>query len=615
MPGRFKSPAIRLAKKKGVTRTDEFERIVALPTRIPDGTYLVEDMTARLKTRNGEQVLKPEQALGLHEIQEYGGGAILLLPGSGKTHIGLLCFTLLDAIRPLYLCQSSAIHDLKKSMSTIKKHWKMHHDITVLGFGKLQTKAGKEFMKVHRPDVIVVDEAHLMRNTDAARGSRLFDYLDENPDTILVIMTGSPMNSELVECSHLFAFALGDMTPIPVDKDDVDVWSAALDAETQEHDRPPPGVLRAFMDLLPAEERTGDELDQLRRAFKLRMSMTPGVIMNMKRERTRTLRIRSPALVVPDSVKERFAFVHAAGQVDEDEDMFVDEMEKVAALKQLICGFYYRRVWPNGVKNRPWIDACKGWKKFVRDVLKEKPSRREILANEWRENDTRWKLKLGLDSEGYIADACMAQMAYKMAVAEGNTLAEELEGVLRIDSSLFEAWYAVKDEYRVVTEPVWIDEYMIDFAVQWLNDTGGLVWVPYIAVGTALEERGVKFFGGGPQASKDIISYHGPAAASLIAHGTAKNLQQWNRALFLSPPSRGQTWEQGLARLDRDGQLAPIVDIDVLLLCEPTVKSWEKALRQAAFAHAAIDQQRLMEARLEIPEHEDLIVDDSPLWI
>jgi hypothetical protein len=609
----FPTAVALLLARAGVPASPEFIRVRDLPLRDPiaKANAVVGAMTAELKLPGGTQELSPDQALCLHEAREIGGLVAILRPGEGKTHVGVLAATVLNAKRPLYLCPSAAREELVEDrLPTIRKHWRVHPHLQVVGFGELQTKEGRKIIKTAKPDVIIVDEMHKLKNKDSARGNRfvsIFSVFDELrkegvnlPYPKLVLMTGSPSNRALVECSHLFAMALGEGSPIPLDPKDIATWSLALGSDVQEHQRPRAGAMKAFIDLLTPAERVGanSDVELLRRGFAKRLAWTPGVVKSSSAPLALPLIIRAPKVDVPEPVREAYGELLDTWSIGDE--VYTEVFEAVRAMRQLVCGFYYRWVWPEQKKNQLWIDRRKDWHKQVKGIIQNRPKRRQVLANEWVKNDPRWDEPLGLDSKGLIEDACKAHEAYTRARAVGHPLAAKLEHVPRIDSPWYRDWRAVRHEYDPVTEAVWLDEYLVDYAISWARETGGLVWVPHSTVGERIDSKGLPYFAGGKEADRMLRAHKGPCAASFKSHHESKDLQrQWNRVLYLLPPATGQQWEQSLARVHRRGSPFPDVQVDVLLLSLGTLNSWDQALRDAKYAHEVFDVQRLCQADLE----------------
>ena len=106
----------------------------------------------------------------------------------------------------------------------------------------------------------------------------------------------------------------------------------------------------------------------------------------------------------------------------------------------------------------------------------------------------------------------------------------------------------------------------------------------------------IPYFGAGDERIK---TYKGPCAASVRAHGTGKNLQQFNEALIMGFPSSGKTVEQLLARLHREGQKADLVKFNFYAHSKENLDALEKALGDAAFVKATSgSDQRILNAKI-----------------
>lgn len=201
---------------------------------------------------------------------------------------------------------------------------------------------------------------------------------------------------------------------------------------------------------------------------------------------------------------------------------------------------------------KDWLEARRAWKRLAR----------ETLTNNRR----------GLDSELLVARDFF----------ERHKRGESSETV-----ATWFAWHEIKGTFEITTVAEWIDDFAIRRAAAWLADSSegdGIAWVEHIAFGERLAKAsGRPYFGAGMKASAEILDARGPIIASIAAHGEGKNLQAWSRALVLSPPSSGKTWEQLLGRQHREGQLADEVSVDVLLHAEEQEESVRQAIRDAGY--------------------------------
>ena len=226
-------------------------------------------------------------------------------------------------------------------------------------------------------------------------------------------------------------------------------------------------------------------------------------------------------------------------------------------------------MWPDGKVDTEWLEARAAWHKEIREVLKR-------------------SLK-GLDSPLLVT----------RAVHEGKFRSEAYAG-----------WCAVKDRYDPVPprESVWLSEFVVDAAHAWIEKNVTktepiIAWYAWQELGEKLAARGgYPFFGGGPNASKDLavvdVKKTPVIVASIKAHGTGKNLQAFSRNLILNPPSAGAEWEQLLARTHRPGQEADEVSAYVLLHTAETEGALSTALSDARYIQDSSGQkQKLTYAR------------------
>ncbi len=583
--------------RAGVPRSAEFLRIWNLPSRTLDRPALVQPWTEALKTTHGSRTLFADQAATLYSIANAGSAVVALRPGAGKTTIGALAGTVAGAKRPLYLCEASAKQSLLNALPVLRAHWKLPAHLTVCAYSELSSKSGRRLLEALKPDLVVADEAQKLKNEMAARTSRFLEYFVDNPSTIFIPMSGSFTVKGLSELYHLFREALGDKSPVPTNLEEAKLWSEALGSAVEDHNRVGLGALAAFADFLEPAERNGDRLTQARKGLRRRMELTDGVVLSTRGLITLPLSVKSPEVEVPPKVQAAFKHLHDTWELGDEE--FTDRVEFAGAARTLICGFYYKWVWPNKERNERWIEARKNWHKYVRNI---------VLYE---------KKKYGLDTKGLVEDACRAFEAYEIVKRSKDpahaNLRERLAAadVIKLNSPEYRTWKEVEPEYRIVTEAVWLDEYLVDYAVAWTEQNDGVVWVPYVAFGEKLRERGVRYFGGG---DNEIEAHRGSCAASIASHHHSKNLQHWHRCLYLLPPGNGLLAEQSLARFHRYGQEHP-VEADMLVLCRASMDAWTQALKDAKYAQDINSDQLLCAADLSGVLTEDRIKNPKDaLW-
>lgn len=597
----------------GVVPTGEFDRVFNLPRRVvtPESVD-VDAWTAYL--RNPDYVPTPRdppmrlffsQALALAELSRVRGLIVVEEAGSGKTMIGALAATILNSQAAMYFCPASAYSDLvEKSIPELQRQFRVSKNLTFWKYSQLSSQLSRNLLFQQMPDLIICDEAHLFKNENAARTNRFLEYLQAYPKTIVIPMTGTPSVRNLRECAHYYILALRGAAPIPLPSDERNLWGDALgsDLRMDAPQRPPVGALVRFAEFLSPEERAAigdDELELARAGYGRRLAETPGVIQQEEIAVKIPLVVRFPRLNVSPRIREAFQHFRSEGMMPGGE-IAVDAKEQARSARELIFGFYYRWVWPENKRNERWLEARRNWNKYVRNkVIYEKESK--------------------LDSRGLVENACKAWEMYRWAKREHRTdLAQAFidQGIPMLDSPQYREWKAIEHEYTPVTKTEWIDGYMLDAIQEWLEKNHGVAWVEHTAIGMALRERGVIYYGGGDD---DIWRETRSCAASIDAHYQSKNLQQWHRCLYPFPPSNGARWEQSLARFHRRKQLAECVYADVWESCAEARRAFAQAYEDARYASRITSKpQRLVRAqitgRLSDEEIGEMIAAGDSLW-
>jgi len=140
--------------------------------------------------------------------------------------------------------------------------------------------------------------------------------------------------------------------------------------------------------------------------------------------------------------------------------------------------------------------------------------------------------------------------------------------------------------------------------------------VEHRAVLERLRQRGAKCYGAG---ENGIMSETESCVASIDAHGTGKDLQQFNRNFFCrcrtTPPSSSSASGAPTGRADRGHRV-----VDMLLHCRQLWWSFEKVKKQAEYIQTTTGQrQRIEIATLDIRADERVVLQralaNDPLWM
>lgn len=513
-----------------VTQSGEFRRVQALPRRDWKQEVLkyVRPLNAMLKTEVGTMDLHLIQVAALVDIGLYEGAFLPIGVGQGKALISLLAPVVLDAQNPLLIVPAALREQtLQHVIPNMRKHWKLHPNLKVVGYSELSLAKNKDFLLDLKPDVIILDECHYVKNKPAGRTKRMIRYFREYPNTKCIAMSGTIASKSLRDWAHIAEWALGPYTPVPMRWHELSDWADALDVGIPNQSRVSPGALMHFCD--PGENA--------RQGFRRRMVETPGVVASEADELGVSLRISSiKNVVLPAGVQSAIDKTKNTWETPNG-DIITEAVELWRHLQELSLGFWYR--WePTAPK--AWMQARREWKKYVRETLKHN--------------------RRGLDTELQVWNECAA----------AQTLPE------------WQNWKRLKDTFKINTVAEWLDDFALRQCADWLHKNGGICWVNHRAFGQKLAEHsGLTYYGAGDYSILDTKER--AIIASIRAHGEGKNLQQFANNLVVCPPSSGKTWEQLLGRTHREGQGEDTVYCDVFLHTADFEKAFEKAREEAVY--------------------------------
>lgn len=523
----------------------DFHRIASLPHRIWT-TEQVEQvrqiLTSRYRTPDGALELWAVQAQALADVYAAGGGLIGAGVGHGKTLISMLAPVLMQSERPLLFVPASKVAEAKRDFASLSQHWQLR-DITILSYDALSQTKNATLLDRLAPDLIIADECQSFKAPARIRTKRFIRYMRSRPSTRFVGLSGTITRKTIKDFAHLLHLGLGDAAPVPKRWPTLQMWADALDADVPVWVRPSPGCLP---DLIP--DSTGlRDLDHARESFRQRLALTQGVTLTADASIGISLEINHVYPDVPSEVSEALAqlldtWCTPAG----DELMHAVEVWRHA--RELACGFYYR--W----EPRPpsdWLEARAEWHRVVRRII----------------------------SSGQLDSPLQVARSYP-------------------EHPAFLAWKAIEDTYQYRNVPKFLSKFLVPIVRDWIAEHQGPVWVEHTAIGDMLQgELETPYFGGGAKASTMILDHVGPCIASIAAHGTGKNLQWYHRALVVSAPPSGSSWEQLLGRLHRPGQRADKVVYDVLMHTPAMQDAWSTALEDARYMQSTTGQpQRILTA-------------------
>ena len=505
--------------------TTETERVLGL-----DVEHLEEvDLTSSLRTPSGQMKLRPLQSQALEAIRRNNGGFFPIGVGHGKSLIALLSGTVLGCELVVVLTPASTVGTLRKTYAETRMHFRMRK-VRILSYASLSQPSGTKLLEDLTKSygdhqvALVCDEAHRVKRLESARTKRLLRFLQAHPKVRFIALSGTMTSRSLGDFAHLAELALREKSPVPRDSHHLRAWKECLDVNGR------PGVSEwsmfspvwkaAFPDLDLTSVRGAERQALAREAFQKRLRSAPGVVASTEGSLGCSLQIRLVDLETPLLVAD-----HLQNLVDNGEDpageIAADEITVWRMGRQLSQGFYLVWDWPNGIVDEEWLDARREWNRNVRSAL------------------------LNHSAEGYDSPFLVA-----------NRVQRDIDAGVRL-RVLHRAWLAWKEQKHKdppPTKPVWVDSFIVDHSITWLNSQKepSILWFENKAIGDALEERGVRVYRAGEEPPTEGHN----CAMSIQAHGIGKNLQGWANQLVICPPTGGQVWEQLLGRTHRQGQTA-----------------------------------------------------------
>lgn len=534
---------------RAVQNSRDLQRIAALPVAAPDPPDLVEVMTKYLHLPTSDDLLFLPQARALAALAERRGLLCSLPVGAGKTLISLLAGTVLEAKRPVLLLPA----DLRRKTLIEARGYAQSWRLTLpkmVSYQLLGQAQHADLLDKLDPDLLICDEAHFLRNRQAAVTRRVARFLKQN-QIPTVILTGTAVTSSILDICHLSRWALRDGSPLPLNTGTAHQWAQAMDHNVSYSKRQAPGALKI---LYNDEEKRMRPLDAVRSAVGRRIVSTPGVVAAQARYEGVPLTLRGVKPDIDQLRLEALSDLRGSWELPNGE-MAEDPKDFARHALTLACGFYYR--W-NPEPPEEWRLARSAWTSISRDLL--------------------GRHKEGLDSPKQVRDF----------VASHGTPCQV---------SALLTWESIKPTFEPQSEPVWISRQPLQEAAEWLwRHDRGIVWTPYVAFGEALAEVSYRpYFGRGGSCTKTgqpIEKASGAAIASVLSNKTGRNLQHaWSDSLVVAPSPSGAVWEQLIGRTHREGQTQPVV-VEVWQSTEEQRAAWTRATKSAAFEQAIEGQDK-----------------------
>lgn len=520
----------------GVQPCAEFLRIAGLPRRTLD---LTRDCLVP-----GNKPLFAFQRAALAELSDHRRLCVFANVGAGKLLVGVLSPYILQTSHNLFVTYAQLIDKTRREIEEASAHWPCRVSDFTFESAERLIRSGK---LNQRWDLIVVDEAHLFR-PGSGRSAALAKYLVKFPSTSVVLLTGTPGDDDIRKIAWLAQLAHGPaMSPYPVTTYALTSWHRALSEDVD--DRLAPGALREFFSAEQREPSEENTIAELRTAVADHAAKTPGhVVYRPKDTIGASLYVRSHTLVRPRGQSKQLEAAYECARRHarlESYEFFDLPAERWRLLRQL--GLGYAKI----IDPRPpqeWAAARSLWAAVCHAYL----GRDYVVPSQVEEACDRGEL--GPDAQKHL-----------------------------------EYWRGIRPSFRPTHRVIWYDSAVVDFCLDWLKTTGGLVWTPYPIFGEILAHRaGVPFFH-----ELGICSVHGSierysgrtgAVLAIQPNHVGRNLQdRWCQSLVLAPPAKSDVLNQLVGRTHRTGQRAESVEVTFLFSCAQHIEAVERARSRAEF--------------------------------
>lgn len=615
--------------KKIVGRTPEqmeMDRILSLPVRLEPNVERVEiESFLRLNADafgNDERLL-PTQVDALLEFEAVKGGLFPIGVGFGKSGIALMTSQIamergwarkILLLVPVHLVSGLMRRHIPEWRRRVNlsvdfhvisgKSKKVRHNIAksnvagvyVFPYSLLSQPDALELLELIKPDMVVADEVHRLKNPRSACTKRIMHIIkNSKPDPLIFVgMSGSMTKKTIMEYHHLSDAALNDASPLPRKAGMAFTWGLVVDAGSS----PTPSLVAGAMGKLinwayesfPAERelfssRTG--VDNARNAYRKRLTTAPGVVATGDARPDASLSIHNFE-VGPCGARILELDRKAKKDFETPEGEPIDHAIHVYKWRrELSSGFYNSLVWP-----KPEDHA----------------RNRKIQVGEATERIMRAKVHLSA-LQKYHAGLREFFKEAPVGLDTPTDVARSIyhHGADEVGQDLADLWYQVKDADFVgrpdrLEIPVRVDDFKIRAAVNWAKlHEHGLMWVFHHEMGEwlveALKKEGLDPVYAPSGADELIESIGDPGrggkgdrlvVSSVPAHGEGRNLQAFQNQVFVEWPRSATLAEQALGRVHRTGQTMDEVAVHTMIATE-----FDEMNRAATLSDALYVQQTI----------------------
>lgn len=314
---------------------------------------------AAYRAHAGDMRLRPVQLEALTAIERVGGLLGSIGVGHGKTLIAALAPLAAERhvgqpVRALLLVPASMREPTLREREKYAADGYIVRDCTVASYARLSQSDGLEWLDQLDPDLVILDEAHRVRDYNAARTRRLDLYV-RHTQPLVVAMSGTLTTREVSDYAHLAEWCLGPASPLPLTRSGV----MHTDAVISDRGTPTPGNWQWFR----GAYGQGDPRNLLRHALE----RAHGVVLTSESgcEASIVLRTLEPW----DYQSPELETLQTLWELP-DGTALAEPMHVARHAMHLECGFWYRwkwEKWRGPVDVNEFLAARARWASVVRE--------------------------------------------------------------------------------------------------------------------------------------------------------------------------------------------------------------------------------------------------------
>lgn len=175
--------------------------------------------------------LRPVQAECLAELRRAGGLVGFVGVGRGKELVCLFAASVVTAERPVLMCPPGLVSVCLEEAAKFGQAFRIRGDLRILPYSMLSQPHLGDVLERLRPDLLIANEAHCLRNRSSARTKRVLRYLDAHPECRFAALSGTLTNGSLRDYAHILEAALRAGSPVPREGADLSSWAEVVDAD------------------------------------------------------------------------------------------------------------------------------------------------------------------------------------------------------------------------------------------------------------------------------------------------------------------------------------------------------------------------------------------------